>query len=110
MKRKTVIMDENNMKRAVARITYEILERNKGTDDLCVVGIFSRGVALAQRIASKIYELEHEKIPCGALDITAYRDDRKPADTFDRKMELHSAGKIISWEIIMKRAVISQQD
>lgn len=84
MKRKTVIMDENNMKRAVARITYEILERNKGTDDLCVVGIFSRGVALAQRIASKIYELEHEKIPCGALDITAYRDDRKPADTFDR--------------------------
>ena len=43
MKRKTVIMDENNMKRAVARITYEILERNKGTDDLCVVGIFSRG-------------------------------------------------------------------
>ena len=49
-------MDENNMKRAVARITYEILERNKGTDDLCVVGIFSRGVALAQRIASKIYE------------------------------------------------------
>lgn len=51
---------------------------------MCVVGIFSRGVALAQRIASKIYELEHEKIPCGALDITAYRDDRKPADTFDR--------------------------
>lgn len=84
LKRKTIIMDESNMKRAIARITYEILERNKGTEDLCVVGIFSRGVALAERIASKIYELENEKIPCGALDITAYRDDKKPADTADR--------------------------
>lgn len=84
MKRKAVIMDESNMKRAIARITYEILERNKGTQDLCVIGIFSRGVALAQRIADKIDELENEKIPCGALDITAFRDDRKPASTADR--------------------------
>ena len=84
MKRKAVIMDENNMKRAVARITYEILERNKGTQDLCVIGIFSRGVALARRIADKISELENEKIPCGALDITAFRDDRKTVSDADR--------------------------
>jgi len=84
LKRKTIIMDESNMKRAIARITYEILERNKGTEDLCVVGILSRGVAVAERIAAKISELENEKIPCGALDITAYRDDRKATDTVDR--------------------------
>ncbi len=84
MKRKAVIMDESNMKRAIARITYEILERNKGTQNLCVIGIFSRGVALAQRIANKISELENENIPCGALDITAFRDDRKPVSDVDR--------------------------
>lgn len=72
------------MRRAVARITYEILERNKGTQDLCVIGIFSRGVALARRIADKIAELENENIPCGALDITAFRDDKKQSDTADR--------------------------
>lgn len=77
-------MDENHIKRAIARITYEILERNKGTKDLCVVGIFSRGAAIAQRIASKIHELENETIPCGGLDITAYRDDKKPVDTADK--------------------------
>ena len=62
-----MIMDANNIQRAVARITYEILERNKGTEDLCIIGIFSRGVAFAERIAQKIYELEHEEIPCGHL-------------------------------------------
>lgn len=72
------------MRRAVARITYEILERNKGTQDLCVIGIFSRGVALARRIADKIAELENENIPCGALDITAFRDDKKQSGTADR--------------------------
>jgi len=72
------------MKRAIARITYEILERNKGTQNLCIIGIFSRGVALARRIADKISELENENIPCGALDITAFRDDRKPVSSADR--------------------------
>ena len=72
----TVIMDENAMQRAVARITYEILERNRGAENLCMVGILSRGVILAQRIAQKIQELEHVDVPLGALDITSYRDDR----------------------------------
>ena len=93
-----MIMDANNIQRAVARITYEILERNKGTEDLCVIGIFSRGVAFAERIAQKIYELEHEEIPCGALDITAYRDDRKPAETADRTS--------IDFDVANKKVVI----
>ena len=51
-------MDENAMQRAITRITYEILERNKGAKDICLVGILSRGRVLADRIASKIFELE----------------------------------------------------
>ncbi len=86
------------MKRAIARITYEILERNKGTQDLCVIGIFSRGVALAKRIADKISELEKENIPCGALDITAFRDDKKPVNTADRT--------VIDFDISNKKVVI----
>ncbi len=86
------------MKRAIARITYEILERNKGTQDLCIIGIFSRGVALAKRIADKISELEKENIPCGALDITAFRDDKKPADTADRT--------VVDFDISNKKVVI----
>ena len=77
MEQKRVILDETAMQRAITRITYEILERNRGTDRLCLIGIFSRGVLLAERIAEKIQVLENETVPCGALDITPYRDDKK---------------------------------
>ncbi len=76
MKKKAVIMDESAMRRAIARVTYEILERNHGAENLCIVGILSRGVVLAERIAQKIEELEHIQVKTGALDITPYRDDR----------------------------------
>lgn len=81
MEQKHIIMDENTMQRAITRITYEILERNKGTEGLCLIGIFSRGVALAERIAHRIAALEHETVPCGHLDITPYRDDARPSAT-----------------------------
>lgn len=71
------VLDESAMKRALARITYEIIERNKGTDNLCLVGIYSRGALIARRIADKILELEGVDIPVGCLDITEYRDDKK---------------------------------
>lgn len=71
-----IIMDEAAMQRAVTRITYEILERNRGAEQLAVIGIFSRGVVLAERIAEKIFALEQRSVECGALDITAYRDDK----------------------------------
>ena len=70
MEKKAIIMDESAMNRAIARITYEILERNRGAEQLCIVGILSRGVILAERIARKIYELEHVSVEFGALDIT----------------------------------------
>lgn len=75
MEKKRVIIDEKAMQRAIARISYEILERNKGADKLCVVGILSRGAVLGRRIAEKLSELEKIHVPFGEIDITPYRDD-----------------------------------
>lgn len=81
MAEKAVILDEKSMNRAIARISCEIVERNKGVDDLCLIGIISRGVYIAQRIAIRLKETEGFDIPIGFLDITAYRDDVKAADS-----------------------------
>ena len=89
MEQKAVIMDENAMRRAVARITYEILERNRGAENLCIVGILSRGVVLAERIARKIYELEQVDVVFGALDITQFRDDRIADATRTARSTIH---------------------
>lgn len=70
------IMDASAIQRAITRITYEILERNHGADQLAVIGIYSRGVILAKRIVERIAELEHRQVELGALDITTYRDDK----------------------------------
>ena len=68
-------MDESAIGRAVRRIAHEILERNHGPDRIVLVGIHSRGVPLAQRIAAHIADIEGAKVPIGALDIGLYRDD-----------------------------------
>ena len=73
------IWDELAIKRALTRITYEIIEKNKGTDNLVLVGIKTRGVYLAQRIHDRIQKLENVNVPLGELDITLYRDDRHDA-------------------------------
>jgi pyrimidine operon attenuation protein/uracil phosphoribosyltransferase len=70
-----VIMDSETIARAVSRIAHEILERNKGEKELRIVGIRTRGIHIARRIADKIEELEGIKPPLGTLDITLYRDD-----------------------------------
>lgn len=75
MKVKSIIMDEQAIKRAITRIAHEIIEMNKGIDQIYMVGIQRRGVPLAQRIAKKIAEIEGEKPELGYLDITFYRDD-----------------------------------
>ena len=72
---KNVIMDEMGMKRALTRIAHEIIERNKGIEDVAVVGIRRRGGPLAQRLAARIEEIEGVSVPVGILDITLYRDD-----------------------------------
>ena len=72
---KAQIMDEQAINRAVTRISHEIIEKNKGINDLVLIGIQRRGVPLAHRIAQKIKEVEGATIPVGILDITLYRDD-----------------------------------
>ncbi len=72
---KTQVMDEENIRRALYRLSHEITERNKGTDDLILVGIRTRGVPLANRLAEFIREHEGVSLPVGMLDITFYRDD-----------------------------------
>ncbi len=70
-----LIMGPPEMRRAVTRIAHEIVERNRGTEGLALVGILRRGVPLAKRIAASIREFEGEEVPVGDLDITLYRDD-----------------------------------
>lgn len=96
---KAEILDENAFSRAVTRISFEIIERNKGADDLCLIGLLSRGAVLARRIAEKISDNEGRVIPTGVLDITPFRDDDKrgndSADSSD-----------IGFDITGKRVVI----
>lgn len=73
--KKNVIMDATAIRRALVRIAHEISEKNKGVEDVVMVGIRTRGVPLANRIASAIEEVEQRKVPVGSLDITLYRDD-----------------------------------
>ncbi len=72
---KSKLMDQSEIDRALDRIALEILEANHGTEDLVLVGIRTRGVYLAQRLAEKIQQREGIEIPVGILDITLYRDD-----------------------------------
>jgi len=69
------VMDDNGIRRALTRIAHEILESNKGTEGLCLVGIRNRGDSLAYRLAGLIEKIEGVKVPVGVLDITLYRDD-----------------------------------
>ena len=69
------IMDAADITRTLKRIAYEILDRNQGSDNLAIVGLQTRGIHLAQRIASIIKSIENVTIPVGILDVTMYRDD-----------------------------------
>ena len=79
LKEKAQILDAEQIRRALTRIAHEIIERNRGTDQLMLVGIQTRGVPLANRLASLIKEIEGTKPPVGKLDISLYRDDLSPA-------------------------------
>jgi pyrimidine operon attenuation protein / uracil phosphoribosyltransferase len=69
------VLDEQGIDRALTRIAHEIVERNKGAENLVLIGIRSRGVHLARRLAACVREIEGVEVPVGALDITLYRDD-----------------------------------
>lgn len=75
------IVDAMAMQRALTRITYEIIEKNKGINSLVIVGIKTRGVYIAQRIAERLQQLENAEIPVAELDISTYRDDATDRST-----------------------------
>ncbi|NLP43720.1 MAG: bifunctional pyr operon transcriptional regulator/uracil phosphoribosyltransferase PyrR [Peptococcaceae bacterium] len=79
-KTKNKIMDQDGIRRAISRISHEILEKNKGTNNLVLIGIRTRGVPLAERIQQRILEFENVQLPLGLLDITLYRDDLSTID------------------------------
>lgn len=95
-----VILQAEDLRRALTRIAHEIVERNRGTEGLVFVGLHSRGVPIARRLAQTIKEIEGAQIPVGALDITLYRDDISkgakpvvhrtdiPVDVTDKKIVL----------------------
>ena len=77
MKEKAQLMDDKAMARAITRVSHEIIEKNKGLEDVVLVGIKTRGVPIANRIAKKIESIEGQSINTGEVDITLYRDDLK---------------------------------
>lgn len=72
---KAKILDDKAIGRSITRLAHEIIEKNKGVDQVVLVGILSRGVPIANRIAEKIFEIEGKTVKVGQLDITLYRDD-----------------------------------
>ncbi|WP_181444456.1 bifunctional pyr operon transcriptional regulator/uracil phosphoribosyltransferase PyrR [Bacillus sp. 03113] len=75
MLQKAIVLDEQAMRRALTRIAHEIIEKNKGIEDCMLVGIRTRGIYLATRLAERIQQIEGKEVSVGELDITLYRDD-----------------------------------
>jgi len=75
MAKATKIMDKEAIRRALVRVAHEIIEKNKGVEDLCLVGIRTRGAILVERLKEYIKQIENISVPVGILDITLYRDD-----------------------------------
>lgn len=80
MREKAQLMDEKAISRAITRVSHEIIEKNKGIEDVVLVGIKTRGVPIANRISKKIEQIEGSQINTGEVDITLYRDDLKKVD------------------------------
>ncbi|CAB3392798.1 transcriptional attenuator and uracil phosphoribosyltransferase activity [Kyrpidia spormannii] len=101
---KAVILDAQAVRRALVRIAHEIVERNKGTEDVVLVGIRTRGVHLAQRLSAMIASFEEGTVPVGSLDVTHYRDDRERSGEARREPRIQSADIPVS--VINRRVVL----
>ena len=87
-----ILLDESGIKRALTRISYEIIEKNKSVKNIVLVGIKNRGDILAERIKNKIFEIENINVPLETIDITHYRDDidRKNFDLDIKNMKFNT--------------------
>jgi len=99
IREKAQIMDEDAVRRALTRIAHEIIEKNKGTQNLCFVGIRTRGIPLAERLAGRVKDIEGACVPVGAMDITPFRDDltnlSSDPDLQNTQLSLDVAGKTV---------------
>jgi pyrimidine operon attenuation protein/uracil phosphoribosyltransferase len=73
---KATVMDADQIRRSLSRIAHEIVERNRGTDEVVLVGVIRKGDVLARRLSAILTEMEHRVVPVGTLDVAAHRDDR----------------------------------
>lgn len=101
MREKTEVMNAEDIRRALTRISHEILEKNRGVEDLVLIGIKSRGDYLANRIAKHIEESENVTIPVGVIDPRLYRDD---LDLFEKEPIINKTD--IPFEITDKRVIL----
>jgi pyrimidine operon attenuation protein/uracil phosphoribosyltransferase len=103
MTEKAVVLDQQGIRRALTRIAHEIIERNKGIEDCVLVGIRTRGIYIAQRLAERVLEIEGAQMPVGEIDITLYRDDltKKTADH-----EPEVKGSAIPVDIANKKVIL----
>ncbi|WP_036728734.1 bifunctional pyr operon transcriptional regulator/uracil phosphoribosyltransferase PyrR [Peptoniphilus mikwangii] len=92
---KNIIMDEMAIKRAISRISNEIIEKNKGTEDLILIGVIRRGEDIAKRISKKIFEIENRKIDVYPIDVTNFRDDIKASAKINNNFFIPVNGKKI---------------
>lgn len=103
MEQKTTVLDEKAIQRALTRIAHEIIERNKGIEDCLLIGIKTRGIYLADRLAKRISQIEGQEILVGELDITLYRDDLT-IKTKDAEPEVK--GSHLPFEINNKKVIL----
>ncbi len=101
MELKSVLMDDKAIKRTLTRISHEIIEKNKGTENLVILGIKSRGVPLANRIAELINMFEGEEVEVGSIDITKYRDDLKKPENLKEHNSIELGVDITGKRIIL---------
>lgn len=101
MELKSVLMDDKAIKRTLTRISHEIIEKNKGTENLVILGIKSRGVPLANRISELINMFEGEEVEVGSVDITKYRDDLKKPENLKEHNSIELGVDITGKRIIL---------
>lgn len=106
MELKSVLLDEKALQRTLTRISHEIIERNKGVEDIVLIGIKRRGFPIAERISEKIEAIEGVKIPVGSVDISLYRDDLKKVADAPRLNDGHLGVEVAGKKVILVDDVI----
>lgn len=106
MKTKVTLLDEVTLNRAIVRMSHEIIEKNKGIQDVVLVGIRTRGVPMAERIGEQIKHIENTDVKIGSIDITHFRDDvshigeRTSVNATDIKFDIHDKNVVLCDDVL----------